>query len=74
MSFPLDPNAPGGPKRSEYLSKSQAAGYPRQGVRLGVQAGTASRYRSYSAPKRRARVGSSYPWTKAATTAQNAAA
>jgi hypothetical protein len=57
MSFPLDPNAPGGPKRSEYLSKSQAAGY-----------------RSYSAPKRRARVGSSYPWTKAATTAHKAAA
>ena len=71
MPFPRDPNAPGGPERAAYLSANHA---PRQGVRLGTQARTASRYRSYSSPKRRVSVGSSYPWTKAATTVQKTAA
>ena len=28
MSFPLDPNAPGGPRRSEYVSRSHAGAPP----------------------------------------------
>ena len=67
MPFPRDPNAPGGPERSGYLSANHAG-------RLGTQAGTVRRYSAYSSPKRRVSAGSSYPWAKAATAAQKAAA
>ena len=55
------------PIRGPSVASTVSGRRVRQGRRRGHQPGTARRYASYSAPKRRRSVGSSYQWTKDAT-------